>query len=69
MVGRGGGGMVGGFGGSVISWLGLVLGVDWGTFVADISDITVVVVSGVGHGLDTTVGKGNLLIKKIKLIN
>jgi hypothetical protein len=51
---------------SVISGLGggvvrLGLGVDGGTFVFDISDITVVVISGVGDGLDTTIGKSNLV--------
>merc|ERR1712212_1444858 len=39
----------------------LGLWVDWGTFVFDISDISVVVISGVGHGLDTTIGKSNLV--------
>ena len=39
----------------------LGLGVDGDTFVADISDITVVVISGVGDGLDTTIGKSNLV--------
>lgn len=51
--------MVSGLGG--ISGLGLVLGVDGGTFVFDISDITVVVVSGVGDGLDTAIGKSDLV--------
>ena len=36
-------------------------GVDGDTFVFDISDITVVVVSGVGHSLDTAIGKSNLV--------
>ena len=53
--------VVSGLGGGVVSGLGLVFGVDGGTFVFDISDITVVVVSGVGHGLDTAVGKSNLV--------
>ena len=53
--------MIAGFGGGVVSGLGFVFGVDGGAFVFDISDVTVVVVSGVGHGLDTTVGKGNLV--------
>ena len=49
---------------SMISWLGswvvrLGLGVDRGTFVFDISNITIVVISGVGDGLDTTIGKSN----------
>ena len=35
----------------------LGLGVDGGTFVFDISDVTVVVVGGVGHCLDAAVGK------------
>ena len=46
--------MVAGFGGSLVS--GLVFGVLSFTFVFDISDITVGI-SGVGHDLDTTVGK------------
>jgi hypothetical protein len=37
------------------------LGVDSGAFVFDISNITVVVISGVGHGLDTAIGKSNLV--------
>ena len=45
----------------MVSGLGFVLGVDGGTFVFDISDVTVVVVSGVGDGLDTTIGKSNLV--------
>ena len=49
--------VVGGFGGGVVSGLGFVLGVDGGTFVFDISDVTVVVVGGVGDGLDPAVGK------------
>ena len=52
--------MVSGLGGGVVG-LGFVLGVDGGTFVFDISDVTVVVVSGVGDGLDTTIGKSNLV--------
>ena len=46
------------FGGRVVR---LGLGVDWGAFVFDISDITVVVISGVGHSLDTAIGKSNLV--------
>jgi hypothetical protein len=53
--------VIAGFGGGVVSGLGFVFGVDRGAFVFDISDVTVVVVSSVGHGLDTTVGKGNLV--------
>jgi hypothetical protein len=52
VVGGFGGGVVGGFGGGV----SLGLGVDSGTFVTDISVVTVGV-SGVGHELDTAVGK------------
>lgn len=54
--------MVSGLGGGVVSGLGFVFGgirVVSFTGVADISDITVVVVSGVGHGLGTTIGKSN----------
>ena len=54
--------MVGGFGGvfgGCVVRLGL--GVDWGAFIFDISNITVVVISGVGHGLDTAIGKSNLV--------
>lgn len=53
--------MVSGLGGRVVSGLGFVLGVDGGTFVTDISDVTVVVVSGVSDGLDTAVGKSHLV--------
>ena len=35
------------------------LRVDWSSFVFDISNITVVMISSVGNSLDTTVGKGN----------
>jgi len=35
------------------------LRVDGSSFVCDISNITVIVISGVGNSLDTTVGKGN----------
>merc|ERR1712129_83395 len=55
-------GMVGGFwgvfGGCVVR---LGLGVDRGAFVTDISNITVVMISSVGHGLDTAIGKSNLV--------
>ena len=58
--------------GSVVSWSwGMVWGwgwvvwlsfwVDWGTFVFDISDESVVVISGVGDSLDTSVGKVDLV--------
>ena len=53
----GGRGVLGG-GGMAVSTLGL-RGVDGGTLVGDISDESVVVVSGVGGGLDPAVGKGN----------
>ena len=33
--------------------------VDWGTLISDISDESVVVVSGVGGGLDSAIGKSN----------
>ena len=51
--------MISGLGGRVVR---LGLGVDGDTFVFDISDITVVVISGVGDGLDTTIGKSNLVL-------
>merc|ERR1712088_934005 len=41
-----------------VSLLGL-WGVDWGSLVGDISDESVVVISGVGGGLDSAVGKSN----------
>ena len=52
--------------GSVVSWgwswvVWLSFWVDWGTFVFDISDESVVVVSGVGDSLDTSVGKVDLV--------
>ena len=53
----GGGGLVGG--GSGLVGLGFVLGVDSLAFVFDISDIAVVVISSVGHSLDTAIRKGN----------
>ena len=49
-------------------WLGLVFWVDWGTFVFDISDETVVVISGVGHNLDTAVGKVNSVNENYKVM-
>jgi len=39
----------------------LSLGVDGGTLIGDLGNITVVVISGVGDGLDSAVGKGNLV--------
>ena len=39
--------------------LGFVFGVDSFSRVADISDIAVVVISSVGHSLDTAIGEGN----------
>ncbi len=56
--GGGGRGVFGGGGGLVR--LGLVLGILGGTLVLDISDVAVVVIGCVGHGLDTTVGKVDL---------
>merc|ERR1740128_779067 len=53
----GGRGVLGG-GSMAVSTSGL-RGVDGGTLVGDISDESVVVVSGVGGGLDPAVGKGN----------
>jgi len=52
-------GMVWGWVGSWVVWLSFW--VDWGTFVFDISDESVVVVSGVGDSLDTSVGKVDLV--------
>jgi len=49
--------MVGGLGGDV----GLGLGVDGGALVGDLSDVAVDMVSSVLHGLDPTVGKGDLV--------
>ena len=49
--------MVLGGGGWVV---GLGLWVDSGALVLDVSDVAVVVVGGVSHGLDTAVGKVNL---------
>ena len=63
-MGVGSGGVLGGMGsvlgggGGLVG--GLVLGVDGGALVLDISDVAVVVVGGVGHGLDTAVGKVDL---------
>ena len=51
LVGRGG----------FVSRLGFIFGVDWGTFVFDISDISVVVISGIGDGLDSAIGKVDLV--------
>ena len=50
--------MIARFGGRVVR---LGLRVDRGTFIFDISDISVVVISSVGHGLDTAIGKSNLV--------
>ena len=60
------GGFWGVFGGCVVSrgWGRVVrfgLRVDRGAFVFDISNITIVVISGVGHGLDTAIRKSNLV--------
>ena len=53
----GGGGLVCGRSGLV--GLGFVLGVDSLAFVFDISDVAVVVVSGVGDSLDATIGQSD----------
>ena len=61
MVGRGSG--LVGRGGLVLGLGlvgGLVLGVDGLAGVGDVSDVAVVVVGGVSHGLDTAVGKVDL---------
>ena len=51
-------GVFGGSGGVFGSWVRVFfIGVFGFSFVFDISDETVVVISGVGHNLDTTVGK------------
>jgi len=52
-VGRGCGGI---FWGGLV-WFGFVFGVDGFSGVGDIGDITVVVIGGVGHSLDTAIGK------------
>ena len=49
--------MVGGLGSDV----GLGLGVDRGALVGDLSDVAVDMVGSVLHGLDPTVGKGDLV--------
>ena len=61
VVGSGGRGISGG--GLVGRGRGirLSLGVDGGTLVGNLGDVTVVVVSGVGHGLDSAIGKSNLV--------
>merc|ERR1712018_928627 len=58
MISRGRGRVVHRFGGRVVR---LGLGVDGGAFVFDISNITVVVISSVGHYLDTAIRKSNLV--------
>merc|ERR1739838_1016108 len=45
-------------GGVSVSSCGL-WGVDWGSLVGDLSNESVVVVGGVGGGLDTTIGKSD----------
>ena len=54
-VGRGCGGIFGGRVGLV--GFGFVFGVDGLSGVGDISDITIVVIGGVGYSLDTAIGK------------
>merc|ERR1719245_1837989 len=54
--------MVGGDGGGLVSGgrgVGLGLGVDSGSLVGDIGDISVITVAGVLHVLDSAVRKGN----------
>ena len=46
------------FGGWVVR---LGLRVDWSAFIFDIGNKTVVVISSVGHSLDTAIGKSNLV--------
>ena len=58
MVDRFGGWVVNRFGGRVV-WLRLIFGVDSFTSVFDISNVSVVVISSVGHGLDSSIGKVN----------
>ena len=63
-LGLGWGGLVD-WGSGLVGWggvvgLGLVFGVDSGALVLDVSDVAVVVVGGVGHGLDTAVRKVDL---------
>lgn len=62
-----------GVGCGLVSWrrCGLVGGLGWvvrfglrvdrGSFVFDVSNITVIMISSIGNGLDTTIGKGNLV--------
>ena len=60
MVDRFGGWGVDRFGGRVV-WLRLIFGVDSFASVFDISNVSVVVISSVGDGLDTAIGKSNLV--------
>ena len=50
--------MIARFGGRVVR---LGLGVDWSAFIFDIGNKTVVVISSVGHSLDTAIRKSNLV--------
>ena len=60
MVDRFGGWVVDRFGGRVV-WLRLIFGVDSFASVFDISNVSVVVISSVGHSLDTAIRKSNLV--------
>merc|ERR1711997_1180735 len=44
-----------------VVWLGLILRVDGLALVLDVSDVAVVVIGGVGDGLDTAIGKVDLV--------
>jgi len=49
---------------SVVSWgwgwdIGLLLGVDSGALVGDISDESIISIAGVGHVLDSAIRKSN----------
>ena len=41
--------------------VGLDIRIDRGTFILDISDVSINVISSVGYSLDTTIGKSNLV--------
>ena len=58
MVSRGRGRVISRFGGRVVR---LGLWVDWSAFIFDIGNKTVVVISSVGHSLDTAIRKSNLV--------
>ena len=62
-------GVFGGSGGVFGSWVRVFfIGVFGFSFVFDISDETVVVISGVGHNLDTAIGKVNSAKENYKVM-